>query len=511
MHFRFTPFLLLLWLNFESLFAQTPSEPSIEQQLAASQKFNFFALPTQSSDFIRMPSRGASTDVDAVFYNLAGTAFLPEGFHISISNLALRQETSIESDYKYMNSIPTKFEGSVSTPVFPALYAVYRRNKLSISVGVNPTAGGGGAEFKGLPVTERNIADIIPNLQNIFGMAQVDSQYRNINAYNVDFRSTGVAFFAGAQIGGAYRFNKYLSVAGGVRYVFARISSEGHTRDLTIFPDTYNDWVSPGEYCRFLTTTVSPLSAVILNVAADQLDANTGNREIDVVQTGNGFTPMFGVHVQPFDGLDIGIKYEFNTNVDITTKVNDGKDGRVLSNPASDPLFIDGSTVRSDLPAILAGGVAYKILNKKLTVAAGGRYVFSKKANYNGREKLIDKNYYEIETALAYHLNPDLTISGGYTFGNWSVMPAYQTDVDFWTNSHTLAIGGQYAFSEKIEINLGVMRSVFAKEAISYTHTPVPAPAPFPSVETSTFTNTYKRNALLFAIGVDIHLNRKKS
>lgn len=506
---RLTHLCLVLLLSYVNIVAQS-TDLSIEQQLAASQKYNFFAIPTQSADFIRMPSRGASTDVDAVFYNLAGTAFLPEGLHFSISNQALRQQTSIVSNYQYMNSVPTKFEGLVSTPVFPNLYAVYRRNRMAFSVGLNPVAGGGGAEFKGLPVTERNIADIIPNLQNIFNLAQVDSQYRNIDAYNVDFRSTGVAFFAGAQVGVAYRINDHISFAGGVRYVFARITSLGHTRNLTIFPDTYNDWISPGDYCRFLKTTVSPLSAVILNVAADQLDANTGNREIDVVQTGNGFTPMFGVHFKPFDGLDIGLKYELNTDVEITTEVNDGKDGRVTSNPNGEPLFIDGSSVRSDLPGILAGGVAYKILNKKLTLAAGGRYVFSKKADYNGREKLIDKNYYEIETAVAYQINSDLTISGGYTFGNWSVMPGYQTDVDFWTNSHTLALGGQYVFSEKIEVNLGVLRSKFSNQTITYTHTPVPAPAPFPSVAPTEFTNEYSKDALIFAIGMDIHLNRKK-
>lgn len=499
---------LVILLLGKTAAAQAPTELTIEQQLAASQRYNFFAIPTQSADFIRMPSRGASTDVDAVFFNPAGTAYLPEGLHFSISNQALRQQTNIESNYQYMNQVPTNFEGLVSTPVFPTLYGVYRTGRLAFSAGVNPIAGGGGAEFNGLPVTERNIADIIPNLQNIFSLAQVDSAYRSIDAYRVDFRSTGVAFFAGAQLGVAYKLNQKVSFAAGVRYVFSRISSQGHTRNLNILPTQTGTWITPGAYCEFLKSTVSPLSAVILNVAADQLDANTGNREIDVVQTGTGFTPIFGVHLQPVENLNIGIKYEMNTDVEITTKVIDGKDGRVLSNPNSEPLFIDGSSVRSDLPAHLAGGVSYRFLNQKLTLAAGGRYFFSKNANYGGREKLIDNNYYEIETGIAFHLNPDLTISGGYTFGNWGVSPQYQTDVDFWTNSHSFALGGQYVFSEKVEVSIGVLRSIFSKETITYTHTPVPAPQPFPSVAPSEFTNQYSKNALIFAIGADFHFGR---
>jgi len=514
MKLRFTSFFAFLLCTITTVYAQN-SELSIEQQLAASQRYNFFAIPNQSGDFVRMPSRGASTDVDAVFYNPAGTAFLPDGFHFSITNQSLRQKTSVISNYQYMNQVPTKFEGLVSAPFFPSIYGVYKNKRLAISGGINPIAGGGGAEFKGLPVTERNIADIIPNLQNIFEATNVDSAYRAIERYSVDFRSTGVAFFGGGQVGISYRLNKMVSFAAGVRYVFARVTSLGHTRSLNIYPTSYGDWISPGDYCRSLKSTVSPLYGVILDLAADQLDINTGNREIDIVQTGFGFTPMFGAHIQPIDGLDIGLKYELNTDVEITTKVIDGKDGHVEgTNPDSTRLFIDGSSVRSDLPGFLAGGVSYKLLNKKLTLAAGGRYLFTKNADYNGRENFVNKNYYEIETAIAYNLNPDLTISGGYTFGNWNVKPEYQTDVDFWTDSHSFALGGQYVFSEKVEVNVGVLYSIFARQKIDYTHTPVPTPtalqAFIPSVEPSQFTNEYKRNALIFAIGADIHLNKKK-
>jgi len=45
---------------------------------------NLFAIPTLSTSFVRMPSRNASQEIDAVYYNPAGILGLKNGFHFCV-------------------------------------------------------------------------------------------------------------------------------------------------------------------------------------------------------------------------------------------------------------------------------------------------------------------------------------------------------------------------------------------------------------------------------------------
>ncbi len=495
---------------------------SISQSLAASQKFNFFTIPNQSAAFVRMPARGASTEIDAVFHNPAGIAHLPSGWHISLNNQALRQQLQIKSSYQYYNTAPetTNFEGLISTPVFPSIYLACRQKKLSFSLGLNPVAGGGGARFDGLPVSERNTSDVVPNLQNLLGwdLVGANATYANITDYKMDFSSRGLAFFLGSQLGITYQFNEMFSFAVGVRYVYGQVGFTGHTRDIQINVPEHGGWQSPGTYLNYVKNNATGLGLVgptVLENTAVVLDSLLADREIDVVQSGTGFTPIVGVNVKVNDRINIGLKYEHLTELELTTKVKDGKDGGTLDaegNPTgNDPLFLDGSTERSDLPAFLTGGINIKII-PKLTLALGGAYLWNSKADFGGRDSLITNNYQELQTGLEYVLNEDITLSMGYSFLNWSVAPEYQTDVDFWTDAHSFAFGGRYTFTDKVKVNIGVLTTRFSEESQTYEHKPIDSsgilppglPLEVPVVAPSNTTSTYSKNALIFAIGTDV-------
>jgi len=43
----------------------------------------------QSAAWVRLPSRNASTEIDAVYYNPAGLMKLKNGFHFSVSNQSI--------------------------------------------------------------------------------------------------------------------------------------------------------------------------------------------------------------------------------------------------------------------------------------------------------------------------------------------------------------------------------------------------------------------------------------
>ena len=115
----------------------------------------------QSAQFVRTLSRNAATDIDAVYFNPAGTSALSEGLHIALYNQTIFQEKTVNNSYPLLAQ--NEFVGKVNVPFFPNLYAIYKMDDLAISFGFGPNAGGGSAEYSaGLPSFEMNIANLPP-------------------------------------------------------------------------------------------------------------------------------------------------------------------------------------------------------------------------------------------------------------------------------------------------------------------------------------------------------------
>ncbi|MCK5823657.1 MAG: aromatic hydrocarbon degradation protein, partial [Bacteroidales bacterium] len=135
----------------------------------------------QSARFIRMLSRDASTSVDAVYYNPAGLMMLDNGFYLSLSNQTIFQTKTIQNDFLFLNE--HKYTGDVTVPAFPAFYSVYKMDKLAISFGLSPNAGGGTAKYnRGLPSFETQIA-LLPTMLTGMGIPTT--------AYSVDINFDG--------------------------------------------------------------------------------------------------------------------------------------------------------------------------------------------------------------------------------------------------------------------------------------------------------------------------------
>ena len=90
----------------------------------------------QSAQYVRMLSRNASLNVDAVFYNPAGLIKLEDGWHLSFSSQTLWQTREITSGFPLLNN--DYYEGKTFAPVFPDLYGVYKKDKLALSFWVGP-------------------------------------------------------------------------------------------------------------------------------------------------------------------------------------------------------------------------------------------------------------------------------------------------------------------------------------------------------------------------------------
>ena len=470
------------------------------------QQVNLYNIPNQSAHFVRMPSRESSTEIDAVYANPAGVASMKDGFHFSISNQFAWQKMTLTSDYSNLNEAPTTYSGSVRALLFPNMYAVWKKNRLAITGAILLAGGGGGATFNNLPSADMGISDVPSALkltlldflnESVTSATGNNPGYNDIQGYGFNFHSYGVAYSPAFQAGGAYKFNEYISIAGAVRYVTTTTRSEGYLRNIQINVPQHGGYYNPSEYLRFLSQQddINSGQSSLLDAVAMLYDELAADRDVDVIQKGQGFTPVVGIHSTPVKGLDIGIKYEHNTSIILRTKVYDGKDGGGQ--------FNDGETVRSDFPGYISAGVKYQ-LSKKWLAAGGSRYFFSKKANYNGREMFIRHNYFETAIATEYLVAENIKLSGGYTYLHPSVDQSYQNEVDFQTPGHSVAFGGAYSINGALVCNAGMLVTRFVKKSYQYEHIfsdgvieidPVP------------YNRTHAKSAFIFSLGMDFYFN----
>ena len=160
----------------------------------------------QSVMYIRLPARNASMLIDAVYYNPAGVVHLENGFHLAVHNQTVMQEKTVINSYSFLND--DTYIGEVNVPIFPTVFAVYKKDKLALSFGFGPNSGGGTADFKtGLPTFEIPVSTL-PSL--ISGLGIPTSSY----ALEMSFK--GKSVYYGFQGNIAYAINDVFSVAAGV-------------------------------------------------------------------------------------------------------------------------------------------------------------------------------------------------------------------------------------------------------------------------------------------------------
>jgi long-subunit fatty acid transport protein len=522
----------------------------------------------QSASWVRMPAQDATTGIHAVYYNPAGLVMLNDGIHFSISNQTILQNREVENFYSGPGGIyglnEPLYKGEVTAPVFPSIYAVYKKDKLAFSLGFNPVGGGGSAEFgRGLPSIEIPPSDLVPSL---YKLSPAPSEYR-VNAY---FKGTSVNL--GYQLGISYKINDAISVFGGIRYVTAKNTYQGHLHDVEL--NMGGSWVRAD---AVLAGVVQNLDAMLAapaglqliidggagNLTLDQAvaggtitqeqsddltaglvfigvppsnipfmtinqingvyvqasptlskqrmkSAATGNllrdQQADVEQTGSGITPVIGANIALYDKINIGIKYEFLTKMNITNNTTEDFTIGYLSNGDSITMFPDGAETPNDMPALLSTGVSI-LATDKLTLNFGTHIYFDLAANYgkkvNGKfvsnESLIDKNYFEFATGLEYKITDKILVSGGYLVSETGVSNNYQSDLSYSLSSNTLCFGGAVNITDKIKVDLGIGFTTYKNSDKWYSY--------YSAVEKYYMVNeTYYKDNIFFAIGVDVSL-----
>lgn len=215
----------------------------------------------QSTAWTRMLVRDASTGIDAVFYNPAGLTKLSDGFHFSINNQILSQTQDVNSTFPFLNGYD--YEGTVSAPVFPGVYGVYKKGKMAFSFGFNPVGGGGGATFdKGLPSMEIPFAGMVPVFDR--ALAPLGG---SVNGYSMNMFFEGTSVYFGLQAGVSYEVNDWLSVYLGARYVMAKNTYNGYIKDVKFITGDMGS-IAPGAYVGAYGTAASANAASATGAAA---------------------------------------------------------------------------------------------------------------------------------------------------------------------------------------------------------------------------------------------------
>ena len=497
----------------------------------------------QSAQFVRMLSRNASTDLDAVYFNPAGLSQLNDGFYFGFHNQTIFQNRTINSQFPYLNN--QDYKGKVTAPVFPTAFAAYKKDKWTLSAGFGPNGGGGSAKYNtGLPSFEKLISSI---------PASLSASKIPTTAYSTNIQFEGTSVYWGIQLNGTYAINEILSVSIGARLIDAVNTYNGYLKDVMINPNypafglsytgsmtsatqffadgnTFlkglatssatvssglNAAISAGTPANTPVSSMPPATAgaitqllgaagisaagmdigtaaATLNIVgagfstkADAMGSNsiaTADKKVDTEQKGLGFTPIIGINIH-LEKLNIALKYEHKTI--LTLKNSTIVDGTGL--------FPDGQKTANDIPAIISGGADYKV-SPKLKVSGSASIFLDKNVNWGGNVykqlRTIDKNYVELSIGAEYKLTDKFAVSAGYMNSNTGVSKQYQSDFSFSNDSYTLGMGFQLNMNQKLVLDTGMMISTYKNDSKTFIDA------------TPNYTETYGKDTFTFGVGI---------
>lgn len=394
----------------------------------------------QNATFLRNPARGAVIAIDGVYSNPAGIAFLPEGFHLSLSWQAAWQKRQITTNL----GTEKLFEGSTAAPVIPSFQAAYVFNdKWSLSAQFAIGGGGGKCDFaEGLPMFEQ----VVAGLANKFGFKD----------YSLKQNLVGEQYMYAMQIGTAYKITDNFSVFGGLRGVMASNSYVGALSEITLNNMNAAEYAAASEkYAAAGLIEEATLAGTAAAMIADY--------KLDCSQKDFGITPIVGFDWM-LGNLNIGVKYEFRTKIELENEANNSENLAALGTqiPAV-AIYADGAKVRADIPALLTVAAQYSI-SPAVRVMGGYHQYFDTDAE--GGATAVSKNTWEVNFGAEWDINDKWLISGGYQRTQYGFEDAEMVDTSFNVSSDALAIGGAYKFNENMRLNFGYMHSFFVDHEV---------------------------------------------
>ncbi|MGW8287648.1 MAG: OmpP1/FadL family transporter [Desulfobulbales bacterium] len=400
-----------------------------------------------SAEYIRTLNRNAATDyADIAAYNPAGTVKLSEGFILngSVQFLSKKYENNLSLPSGVLNL------ESDEPSFIPGIFGVYNKGKWSLYGAFSNYGGGGKVDFSQGNLRTTQIGGLVKGMSLPFcpqgsGGACVSFNPTDLNGQQINAES----HYLGYTLGAGYEVNDMLSFSVGLRYINVTIEANGSVTLLdAAFTNPY-----------------------VLSVIYEQ--------------DGDGWGGIFGANIAPNDKLNIGMRYETKTKIDLKATVPAGVGANVLAHPLID--IVDGVSKPRDLPAILALGLSYR-LTPKLRAEIDLTYYFNKDADWGGFEKGVD-NGYDTGITFEYIFTDQITASIGYMHTELGVNPQDMLPENPELNVETIGGGIAYAFNEKFHTNFSIGNSFYGNDSFVDPLTNIPV--------------EYKKNVFFVALGVE--------
>ena len=229
------------------------------------------------------------------------------------------------------------------------------------------------------------------------------------------------------------------------------------------------------------------------------------DQEIDVSQSGNGFTPIVGLNLSfADDKLDFGFKYEFKTKMTLTNSTPAGKGfvigmDTVTGKPIE--MFPDGGTENADMPAMFSVGLK-AVISKVVTIQAGFHTYGDKNTGWENVKQNIGKDFKEYALGAEFHVSKKVLLSCGYLYAKTGVNPSYQSDLNYSLTTNTIAAGGAWNISPHVTLQYGGY-------LVSYQSQTVNSPLDIGGVQGEYF-NKYEKSTWGLSVGLDYYLGKKK-
>lgn len=475
----------------------------------------------QNAVFLRQLSPDAIIDITGLYSNPAGTAFLSPGAHVSFNIQNAKQSRDISTTfplfaYNSHNPNPThEFQGKAYAPVIPSLQFSYNWEKWSINANFALGGGGGKCEFdQGLGSFEalyagqmaQNVPAAVQQLlpmqvaQGIMaadipqayaeGLAATGTYAAQLTGYSLNAYMKGRQYYFGLSVGSTYKITDDLAVFGGLRVVYATNNYNGYVQDITAsYAYSYD---------------VPAQSAMGF---PGLKDSGTGKQEfsdnsltLNADQTGFGFTPMLGIDWKIDEHWNLAAKYEFKTRLRFENKseMNDFAAATAATNPVLGQ-FKDGSKIAADIPSLLTLGAQYSPI-QPLRLNVGYHWFGDKAATqYGNKQDLIDKDTWEITAGVEYDVCKWVTLSCGWQTTNYGLSDAYMNDLSFNTSSNSWGVGARVNITEKWNIDLGFMQTIYDDRTVDTVA------GVLPTGQQLVKSDTYSRTNRVLGIGLNFN------
>ena len=434
----------------------------------------------QSVAFLRHIARGVTLDADAPYYNPAGTAFMDDGWMLSLNIQSAFMTRITTTDYApfamnaaHIGVASHRYEGDIVSPCVPNVYATYKRNRWAVFFSAGVTGGGGRVKFRdGLGSFEQPFA-VLPSAITSLGSAYGISA----SQYSMDCSFRGLTMNLSGQIGASYRITDWLSASAMVRLHYARNRYDGHITDIMVNP-TGAAFGFDGGMMRadaFFTAVAGALQGV----------------DVDCIQKAWGVSPVLALYFRK-GAWSASARYEFIAPMTLENHTERDDLGA----------YQDGAETPNDIPALLSVAVGRSFAGERVRVTAEYHYFFDKQADMvDGKQGRIDAGTAEYLLGAEYDISPKFTVSAGVQRTVYSTQDAYFSDVNHVLSATSVGFGGAWNISGRLRLNAGYFISFYDKRSVGSVVETLAGNVPA--------TTLYDRRSGVLGVGLDLKFGHR--